>query len=227
MPRLPGNRTDALPPLALRLLGRFHVEANGQPVDPARWRRRKARHLLAMLALAPNATLHREQVLEALWPHADPTSAANSLHQTLHLARRALDSAVPGAGGWLVLESDLISLVGTPPLWVDAVAFEQSAERARSGDRSARREALELYRGALLPEDRFEEWTLARRATLHRIWLEIALAEASDHRTEHAPDAAIAMLNQVISAEPTLEEAHQLLMHVHAEAGNRTAALKQ
>src|SRR5690606_36230714 len=142
------------PSLSLWLLHRFRVEVDGTPVDPARWRRRKVRHLLAMLGLAPGHTLHREQVLEELWPHADPASAGNNLHQTLHLARRALDDTVEGAGSQITLVNDLVSLTGDP--WVDVLAFEAEASRARLGDRRARQEALACLTGELLPEDRFE-----------------------------------------------------------------------
>src|SRR5690242_2260528 len=61
--------------LRLRLLGDFAVEVDGREVPDAAWRRRKARTLVKLLALAPERTLHRDQLIEAMWP--DAASGAN------------------------------------------------------------------------------------------------------------------------------------------------------
>src|SRR5690606_38392490 len=72
----------------LRLLGGFGLEVDDRPADDAGWRLRKARTLVKMLALAPGHRLHREQAIEVLWPGRTAASAANNLHQALHVARR-------------------------------------------------------------------------------------------------------------------------------------------
>jgi DNA-binding SARP family transcriptional activator len=43
------------------------------------WRLRKARSVVKLLALTPGHRLHREHVIEALWPDRDPTAAFNNL----------------------------------------------------------------------------------------------------------------------------------------------------
>ena len=53
------------------LLGGFFVAVNGQPV-PDRWRLRKAQTLVKLLALAPGHRLHREVVVDRLWPDTEP-----------------------------------------------------------------------------------------------------------------------------------------------------------
>ena len=204
--------------IRLSLYSTDFVEVDGNPVDPARWRRRKVRHLLAM---SSPGHLHR-LVMEELGPNR-PLAANN--HQTLHLARRALDGTVTGAGSLVTLEDDLVSLAGKP--WVDVVAFEADASSARSGDRRARQAALARLTGELLPEDRYEAWTTARRDAIDATWLELTLAEAQAHHTDAEPEAAIALLHRIVEADPLHEEAHRLLMRIHAEAGNRATALQQ
>jgi DNA-binding SARP family transcriptional activator len=56
------------PPVAITLLGEFAVTVEGRAVDPSHWRRRPAASLVKLLALAPDRRLHREQVIDALWP---------------------------------------------------------------------------------------------------------------------------------------------------------------
>ena len=88
------NRCDA-PQLQLRLLGGFHAERadGGWPVSG--WQRRTAKTLTKLLATTPGHRLHREQVLEILWPEVDPESALNSFGKALHAARHALEPELP------------------------------------------------------------------------------------------------------------------------------------
>src|ERR671930_2059658 len=83
--------------LRLQLLGGFRVWVGSQEIPAAAWRLRKAASLLKLLALAPGQRLHREQVLDLLWPDLPPAAAANNLHSTLYVARRALASELTPA----------------------------------------------------------------------------------------------------------------------------------
>src|SRR6185436_8307068 len=112
-------------------------------------------------------------------------AAANNLHQALHAARRALGD--PGA---LALADDVLAL--TPTAWVDVDAFEQAA--ARAADAQGLDDALALYRGELLPEDRFEEWTEGRRAALRELHLDLVIRVAERHAARDDAGAAIAVL---------------------------------
>ena len=53
----------------IQLLGRFEVLVDGRPVPAQVWHHRRAASLLKLLALASGHHVHREQVIEALWPH--------------------------------------------------------------------------------------------------------------------------------------------------------------
>jgi len=67
----------------IRLLGGFAVLIDGVPA-PERWRLRKAKSLVKVLALAPGHRLHREVLAELLWPGRGRDSARNNLHQEVH-----------------------------------------------------------------------------------------------------------------------------------------------
>ena len=53
--------------------------------------------MVKLLALDPAQRLHREYLLDLLWPDLSPSAAANNLHQALHAARRALAGEGPTA----------------------------------------------------------------------------------------------------------------------------------
>jgi two-component SAPR family response regulator len=67
-------------PVRVRLLGGFGVWVGPLLMEEDRWRLRKARSLIKLLALAPGHHLHREQVMETLWPELGLHKASNNLH---------------------------------------------------------------------------------------------------------------------------------------------------
>ena len=54
--------------LRIEVLGGFRVSVAGHPVPDDVWHRRKPAALLKLLALAPGHRLHREQLMDGLWP---------------------------------------------------------------------------------------------------------------------------------------------------------------
>jgi len=74
------------------LLGRFGVEVDGQAIPASSWRKRRPIEVLAALALAPGRVLHREELIDRLWPDKDLEAGANNLHRALHDLRRVTNT---------------------------------------------------------------------------------------------------------------------------------------
>ncbi len=209
----------------IRLLGGFVVERGGQPVDARAWRLRKARTLVKLLALRPDQRLHRDFLLDALWPDRDPTSAVNNLHQALHVARRAL-AGDGQSNGLLELRGDVVVLQADGLVDVDLRRFEQLTARARaSGELADLRTAVAAYTGDLLPEDRFEDWAEGPRAELRHNFCDLLtdLAErtAADGLEAEALDAG----QRALALDPIHERAVRAVMRQHAADGRRSEAL--
>ena len=196
------------------LLGGFAVRVDGRPIPAADWRRRKAAALVKLLALAHRHTLHREQVIDALWPDTAIDDAGPRLHKAAHFARRAL-----GDSSALVLSRETVWLFPDAHVVVDVEEFERSAKQALAAlDRdpvgwAAAAAAVDQWAGELLPDDPYEAWLEAPRDRLQQLhsellrrsgrWSELALADPADE-------------------EANLARARQL-----ANSGNRGAALRQ
>ena len=88
---MPGSNSATL---EIYLLGPFRVAVDGQSVGEQRWSRRKPTLLVKLLALQPYHQLHREQVMELLWPELQFEAASNNLHKAIHMARRALEPEI-------------------------------------------------------------------------------------------------------------------------------------
>ena len=150
--------------VSITLLGGFGASVHGEPVPEKAWRLKKARELVKLLALAPDHRLHREQVMDVLWRDRGPAAAANNLHQAVHVARRALDAEA------IELRDEVLFLVAD----VDVDRLELAAADARrSGTAAAYRAALAVYGGELLPENRYDDWAIDRRAELADLCAEL------------------------------------------------------
>src|SRR5215208_4123936 len=150
----------------VRMLGGFSVSVGASTIEEGEWRLRKAAGLLKLLALEPGHRMHREQLMDVLWPELDEKAQANNLRYALHHARRtlALVSDPDTASRLLALRGELIELGSERSLSVDVEAFEEVARTARgSRDVGAYRAALDLYAGELLPQDPYEAWAEDRR----------------------------------------------------------------
>jgi DNA-binding SARP family transcriptional activator/DNA-binding CsgD family transcriptional regulator len=186
--------------------------------------------LLKLLALAPGHRLHREEVLDLLWPQLEPSAAANNLHGALHGLRHLLEPgrARGGRSAYLALRGDLLRLHAPGALWIDVEAFELASAIARAtGDPAAYEAARELYVGDLLPADRAADWAAPRRELLRGQYLGILLELAALYERADETWAAIRTLAWVVAAEPIHEEAHVRLMRLYARAGQRQRALQQ
>jgi predicted ATPase/DNA-binding SARP family transcriptional activator/DNA-binding CsgD family transcriptional regulator/Tfp pilus assembly protein PilF len=217
------------PPLRIQVLADFRVWVGARALAASAWPR-KAAHLVKLLAITPGHRLHREQVLEHLWPDFDPPAAANNLHRALHAARRLLEPDRPrGApSAYLRLQGDALALSPAAAPWTDVAAFEAAAADAhRRVDAARGWEAEALYAGDLLPEDAYEDWVAGRREALRRTYLTLLLALAGWEEARGEPARAVMALERLVAAEPAHEAAHRRLMRLYALAGRRAAALRQ
>ncbi len=210
--------------MEVRLLGSFTVSIDGEVVAADAWRLGKAKDVIKLLALASRHRLHRDQLIDILWPDHDPKSGANNLYQALSAARRAITSAGGDGHACLRLEDEWVTLCPTNALWIDVDVFD---EMSGSDDVEDLREALSLHRGELLADDRYVEWAASRREAVRQRYRAVLVALGRHH--EHVGDLreAQALFDRLLDDDPINESAHQALMRVHARSGDRGAAIRQ
>ena len=200
--------------LRIRLLGGFRSELDSRMVGDDEWRTGRARAVIKLLVLAPGHRRHREELIDLLWPDLDPEAGSANLRKAVHFARRALSAE------HLRHRADVLALEAEE-LWVDVDAFVAAADEGRA------EQALELYSGDLLPEDRFEPWTEEPRAIYRMRFQGLLLDHAAE--LERIGDArrASELLERLVGLDPLNEEAVLGLMRAHARAGRRHLALRQ
>src|SRR5215212_3647091 len=215
-----GGKTVAAAETSIRMLGGFSVTVAGQQVAD-RWRLRKAKTLVKLLALAPGHRLHREIVVDRLWRDADPQATANNLHQLMHTIRRMM-----GAGS-MTLSDDVVRLCPAGGLTVDVDVFERAAaDGLRTGNITELQAAVDQWTGPLLPEDQYADWAEEHRDRLNETHAAVATVLGSKLFELGKAEAALALLEPLASFRPLDEQLHRVLIDVLAGLGRRWEAIE-
>lgn len=189
----------------LYLLGRFEVHIGGHPVVDRLRNRRKPKALPKLLALQPGRSLHREQVVDILWPDLGPAAGARNLSKNLHymrtlLAERGVTSPPLGMSGETV--------VLAPEGWVDSEEFRSKAGEARQLRRNAElyEEVLAMYAGDLLPEDLYEDRTEPHREELRRLRSQLLLELSQVREVRGQFELVIGVVSPEFAVGPLTED---------------------
>jgi DNA-binding SARP family transcriptional activator/pimeloyl-ACP methyl ester carboxylesterase len=206
----PGElEADAPTRLQINLLGGFELAVDDRRVTPETLGRRDPIRLAKYLALAPSRRVHREQLVDTLWPDVDFDSVANRLHKAAHFVRKAT-----GRVDSVVLSGDTVALFPTADVEVDAVTFERLAmDGLAAEDRGSMERAIALYTGDLLPFDLYEDWAFHHRQRLHLRYRELLRATGDYQR--------------LIALDPTDEDGHVGVMRTMLRNGDRSGVLQQ
>jgi len=193
------------------LLGRFAVERGGMTVTPP------AGHPSLLVKLvALHGPLAADEAIEALWPDVDAMMGRRRLRNLLNRVKMA-------SGELVVRERGSLRLIDG--VEVDLVRFDAAADLAlRHPGAAAVETAVALYRGELLPEDRYDDWSAAERERLRRRHLDVldAGAECAHDRGDLAE--ACRLLDISLQAEPLDERRAVLAARLLAERGRLVAA---
>src|SRR4249919_2981319 len=211
-------------PLEVRMLGRFEVLRDGQPLVFSRKAPKKTLALLkAMVALGGRA-VSEHRLLDALWPGEEGDAAERALDSTLLRLRGLLGdpAAIVQQGGKLSFNQERV--------WVDVFAFEQaivSADEQRNTplEGAFLSRAIELYQGSFLAEDGGEAWPVATRERLRGRFIH-ALSRRAEHLEAHDDhEGALSVYLRGLDADPMLEAFYQGLMRCYQRLGRRSEGI--
>ena len=227
------------PQLSIRLLGAFEVRAGERAVQG--WRSRKARQLLAYLALEPDRPVARETLIETFWPESEPSRGGNNLSIAVHHVRSRLAEILARSDGsrGVSVQQGLYRLDPEFEWRVDAVEFRRHVAGGRAGGRAAlgaerddeaRAEleaALSHYGGDLLESDLTEEWTQDPRQALAGLFEWAAGWLATDAAGRQDWQRVVHYGQLIVGRDPGDEAGHRWLIRAYATLGNRSQALRQ
>ncbi|MCZ7572188.1 MAG: PAS domain-containing protein [Ardenticatenaceae bacterium] len=225
------------PGLRIHLLGTLQVlRPDGSTVDGGYWRRQKVGALLAVLAINRGQKLHRDQILDALWPEMEYEAGLRNFNTTVYYLRRCLEPELArGADSHYIRhEGSYYVLANYDEHWIDAVAFEERIHLARCATNSKEaiehyQTALGWYEGKLLSSFLYEDlpWCTLERDRLHEVYLNALEDLASALEGNGRDDEALDTYLQLAGLDPCRESSRRRLIRLYLRRQDRAAALKQ
>ncbi|HLV80367.1 MAG TPA: tetratricopeptide repeat protein [Chthonomonadaceae bacterium] len=202
--------------LVIRLLGPFAVWVEGKPLPSLR--SVKGQWLLALLVLRHGREVSRAWLAEMLWPDSLQAEALTSLRQSLSNLRRALGHQAYRLGTPTTRQVTF-DLSGAD---VDVLRFDQAVTHGHAG---ALREAIGLYRGALL-EGCAEGWALREREGRQQAYLRALETLATQALADGQEAEAAHLLRLGADLDPFQQGLHRNLMQALAKGGDIGEALE-
>lgn len=219
--------------LQIYVLGKFGLVANEHGIEIEKWKRRQAVTLLKFLVAHLDRAVHRERILDYLWPDVDEERGWGRLKVTMYYLRTQLRAS--GAG------EDAIRTVGSAyqlrrdAVWVDAENFEKLVTEGRAlQDKERYDEALRcydeaqfLYRGDYLEQDVYADWCAEERERLGEIYMEMLTRKAECHAQRNEYVEAVQLCRKGLVHDPCRENLHCLLMRYLVQLGRTDSAIAQ
>ena len=219
------------PDVVVRALGRLDVQAAGGQV--AAWGGQRTRTLFQYL-LMHRRPVHREVLMELLWPGHTYSSARNNLNVCVYGLRRALGATNPRAK-YIVYRDGYYSLNRALAWEVDRDRFVAAAERGRRGEDlgstsdavAVLESAVSAYAGPLFDGDPAADWFLPERTALQELFLQVLERLATLLVERGELDRAQYALDRLLREDGCRESAHRLLMSCFARRGQRDMVARQ
>lgn len=204
------------PQISVNVFDDFQVMNGGQPVT---FKTSKVKELLAFLILHRNTPIHRDILIEALWPGQEYKKAKIRLHTALSHLRKTLDSiGLPGAITFS--NPDYHFTPGKVTTHLDL--FEKSIAGALPEDQAE--QVIRIYTGRLFAQNEYK-WADEKAEQLHQHVLQL-LDRLIDINQERCLPKALEYLQIQKRLEPYLERNVHSSMLLLSQQGNRANALR-
>lgn len=214
-------------------LGGFGMALGGRSVDIGKWKRKQAVTLLKYLITQLDRPVHRERLIDCLWPDADEKQGWGRLKVTMYCLRQELRAN--GMSDDAIKTTDNSYLLRRDSIWVDTQVFErlvtEGQELQQQGQWSDAlhryNEARHLYRGDYMEEEMFSDWCAEERERLHELYLEMLASTAECHAALDQYAEAVHICRKALVFDPCRENSHYVLMEYLVKYGRPDLALAQ
>lgn len=213
------------------LTGSVAIEHGEQLIRERDFPGRQGRIAFVYLALHRHRTVHRDEMLSAIWPDDTGDSGLDPILSKLRAVLRSA-GLHPGEAG-IEAGGGTIALRLPDEAWVDVEAAANALDEAegmlRRGESGTAwglaNTAVIITRRPFLPGVE-APWIESQRSVLRAMQLRALQCLVTISANNHEPLLAIQHASEMVQLEPFRETAYQLLMRMHASAGDRAEALR-
>ncbi len=213
---MPKHQASGQGVLAIRLFGHTEMSVDGTPFKFATPRR--SLHVLAYLLLNRTAPVTREYLAFLIYPDDDEVAARTKLRATLSDMPKILP---PPFDRYVCVDGESVTWNPEAPLWLDVEAFAGASEDPGRLD-----EAIDLYRGDLLPQI-YDEWIESARDRYRNAYVRCLSEAVSAARSRGDFGSAIETARKILAIDPWREDIVRRIIAMRYESGDRAGAISQ
>jgi DNA-binding SARP family transcriptional activator len=220
----PGPDVAAWPrPLKIFTLGRFEILKDDAPLEFSRKAPKKLVALLKAIIAHGERGIRVEEITDMLWPELESDAAHEAFATNLHRLRKLL-----GRGEAIRLIEGRLS-VNRTLCWIDLTAFDHLFEASKSAWQESdvgqalqyAGRALEIYRGAFLPADLDQPWSVSTRERQRSRFIKLVSDTGTHYEKAGDLDGAMEWFRRGIEADNLAEEFYQGMMRCYSRQERR------
>ncbi|GIN61469.1 hypothetical protein J27TS8_14620 [Robertmurraya siralis] len=215
------SEIDERSPLVIKCFFEFQVFKNNQPLN---FKTSKVKELFAYLFTHINSYIHRDLLIENLWPEQEFKKAKINLHTCVSHLRKMLTQLGYQNG---ILFSDQCYSLCIDNFDCDAFYFHQIASKYNKVDSTNInniKEAIQLYTGGYLEMNGYE-WANEKTVEYHRLMTSL-LTKTIDYFKTADTIEALSYLQLYLKLNPYSDEIVNQTMELLISMGNRAEAIR-
>lgn len=216
--------------LNVQFFGQFEMVFRGQEVQI---QGTKTRSLLAYLLYYREKAIHRDILMEKFWPDTSTSSARNSLNVAIHSIRKAFQKVDEGRD-CILYKNERYAFCESLRIATDIDEFRQYWAHGRSKEQIqgieaailAYQKAYAYYRGDLLEDLLYEEWTNPHRENLRETYLVILDRLSAFYYQSAQYNKSIELSKKMLLLDQCMEDVHTRLIRAYYQSGKRGKAVR-
>lgn len=191
-----------------------------------KWRTTKARELFLFLLLYRNRPVHKEMILEILWPEYDVEKSYTQLYTAIYQIRNAMKSI-----GFQVQISSKQEyyVLNFTDLTLDVDVWEVGLQKfsiITNENKNKIEKLLRMYKGDFLASSSFT-WIEMERERLRRLWIEWINRLGNYYEQNDELEEAIKVYETLQKISPFVEQSYFSLMKLYRKIGDGPSIDKQ
>ena len=198
--------------ITIRLFDGFEILKGGKPILENLANTRKTKLFVAYLLVNRDRPITHQELFELLWSGEDYANPATALRTLLYRFRSMIDKEGADAlGGAIISHRGTYQWNRELDVSIDALDFEALARAginpmiSEARRKEYLRQAIDMYKGTLLPDFSSEPWLIAKSALYRDMYIEAVMSYIEILKEENQPAKIVQICENALNLAGTSE----------------------
>ncbi|SJZ41081.1 BTAD domain-containing putative transcriptional regulator [Selenihalanaerobacter shriftii] len=220
-------------PLRVQALGDFKLFRGREEVVEEDWKRKKAKELFKLFLVNHKKLISRGKICNLLWADKAIEAAKRSFNVTLNALNKILEPtrSAQEEPYFIIRQGSSYGLNISIAYDYDVALFEKLFNKGKKADEyiiriNYYRQAINLYKGDLLPGDLYQDWITKERERFMSLFLDMADELLIYYYQNREYEKCIKLTDRMLEINKHFEQAYFYKMKSYNQMGQRSFAIK-